>query len=168
MATVDRFKDEGWAGLAARLLATAGQPAATRVLVVDDHLLFAEMLTLALETGGSFEVVGHARNGREAVELAAWLRPDVVVMDLQMPVLDGIAATPRVLAAAPRARVVVVSSSDAPEDRLRAREAGAIAFLGKDSSADDLVRAIERVVLQVVPLRPRRPASPSADRPAMF
>lgn len=167
MHTADRFRDEGWAGLAARLLALEPQPAATRVLVVDDHLLFAEMLSLALEVGGHFQVVGHARNGREAVELAAWLRPDVVVMDLQMPVLDGIAATPRVLAAAPGARVVVVSSSDAPEDRLRAREAGAIAFLGKDSSTDDLVRAIERVVLEVVPLRPRRPASPAAERQVM-
>jgi DNA-binding NarL/FixJ family response regulator len=165
MGTIDHFRDDGWAGLAARLLAEP--PASARVLVVDDHLLFAEMLTLALELEGRLTVVGHARNGREAVELAAWLRPDVVVMDLQMPVLDGIAATPRVLAAAPRARVVVVSSSDDPADRVRAREAGAVAFIGKDSSADDLVRAIERVVFAVVPLHPRTPASPSAERPAM-
>jgi DNA-binding NarL/FixJ family response regulator len=166
MATVDHFGDEGWAGLAARLFDVAQQPASARVLVVDDHLLFAEMLTLALEVGGSFEVVGHARNGREAVELAAWLRPDVVVMDLQMPVLDGIAATPRVIAAAPGARVVVVSSSESPEDRVRAREAGALAFLGKGSSTDDLVRAIERIVFRVLPFRPRPPASGSAGRPA--
>jgi DNA-binding NarL/FixJ family response regulator len=167
MATVDHFRDEGWAGLAARLLHGAEEQPSARVLVVDDHLLFAEMLTLALELGGHFEVVGHARNGREAVELAAWSRPDVVVMDLQMPVLDGVAATPRVLAAAPRARVIMVSSSEDPADRVRAREAGAIAFLGKDASTDDLVRAIERVVFQVVPLRPRIDAVPTAERPSM-
>jgi DNA-binding NarL/FixJ family response regulator len=165
MATIDHFRDEGWAGLAARLLVEP--PASARVLVVDDHLLFAEMLSLALEIEGRFTVVGHARNGHEAAELAAWLRPDIVVMDLQMPVLDGIAATPRVLAAAPGARVVVVSSSEDPADRLRAREAGAIAFIGKDSSTDDLVRSIERAVFRVVPLRPRVTESPSADHQVM-
>jgi DNA-binding NarL/FixJ family response regulator len=163
MAANDVFRDEGWAGLAARLLDTA----TVRVLVVDDHLLFADMLTLALELEGRFEVIGHARNGREAVERAAWLRPDVVVMDIQMPVLDGIEATPLVLAAAPGTRVVVVSSSESPEDRRRAREAGAVAFLGKESSTDELVKALERVAFRVVPLRRRRSARDSADPPSM-
>ena len=164
MATVD-FRDQGWYALAARLLGAAEQPARARVLVVDDHLLFAEMVTLALEVGGRFDVVGHARDGREAIELAAWLRPDVVVMDVQMPVLDGIEATPRVLAAAPGTRVAVVSSSETPEARARAREAGAIAFLGKETSADDLVRALERVVFAVVPLRPHGSGLSSAAHP---
>ena len=164
MAAMDAFSDEGWAGLGARLRAAVEPRTPARALVVDDHLLFAEMLTLALELGGRFEVVGHARDGREAIEQAAWLRPDVVVMDVQMPVLDGIEATPRVLAAAPGTKVVVVSSSQSPDDRRRAREAGALAFLGKGASTDELVRALERVVFQVVPLRPRR-APDSADRP---
>jgi DNA-binding NarL/FixJ family response regulator len=164
MAAIDGLGNEGWQALAARPLDTVVQPATARVLIVDDQLLFAEMLTLALELDGPFEVVGHAKNGREAIELAAWLRPDVVVMDIQMPVLDGIAATPLVLAAAPGTRVVVVSSSDAPEDPVRAREAGAAAFLGKNASSEDLVRSIERVAFQVVPLRPRASgSSPSAD-----
>jgi two-component system, NarL family, response regulator LiaR len=167
MTAIDAFRDEGWAGLAARLFAEPERPEPVRVLVVDDHVLFAEMLALALDLDGSFDVVGHARNGHEAIEQAAWLRPDLVVMDVQMPVLDGIDATPLVLAAAPRAKVVVVSSSQAPEDRRRAREAGAVAFLGKEASTDELVRALERVVFQVVPLRRRRPPSASADQPSM-
>jgi DNA-binding NarL/FixJ family response regulator len=164
MAAMGVFRDEGWAGLAARLLHTAGEPAPIRVLVVDDHVLFAEMLTLALDLGDCFEVVGHARDGSQAVEQAAWLRPDVVVMDLQMPVLDGIEATPRVLAAAPGAKVIVVSSSQSTDDRRRALDAGAVAFLRKESAVEDLVRALEDVVFQVVPLAPRRSARDSADQ----
>ena len=167
MAAIDAFREAGPFGLAARLLALSDQRAA-RVLVVDDHRLFAEMLTLALETGGRFEVVGHARDGREAVEEAAWLRPDVVLMDLQMPVLDGIEATRRVLAAVPGTRVVVVSASRSDEDRRRALDVGAVAFLGKESSVDELVSALERVLFKVVPLRPRCRDSGSADRPALF
>jgi DNA-binding NarL/FixJ family response regulator len=165
MAAMDVFKEEGWAGLAARLLQAVHEQRAVRVLVVDDHVLFAEMLTLALELGGRFQVVGHAHDGRQAIEEAAWLRPDVVLMDVQMPVLDGIEATPRVLAAAPGTKVIVVSSSQSADDRRRAREAGAVAFLGKESSVDDLVRALERVVFQVVRLRPRS-THDSADQPS--
>jgi NarL family two-component system response regulator LiaR len=167
MAANDAFRDEGWAGLAARLFATAERPEPIRVLIVDDHLLFAEMLALALDLSGRFEVVGHALNGHDAIEQAAWLRPDVVVMDVEMPVLDGLAATPRVLAAAPAAKVVIVSSSKSPDDRRRAVEAGAVAFLGKEASTDKLARALENVMCRVVALRPRRTASDSADRPSM-
>ena len=157
MAAIDAFRDEDWAGLAARLFAAAERPEPARVLIVDDHRLFAEMLALALDISGSFEVVGHAANGRDAIEEAAWLRPDVVLMDLEMPVLDGIAATPRVLAAAPGSKVVVVSSSTSDVDRRRALDAGAEAFLGKQASTDELVQALEQVVFRVVPLR--RPAA---------
>jgi DNA-binding NarL/FixJ family response regulator len=167
MAAIDAFRDEGWAGLAARLFAEAERPQPIRVLVVDDHLLFAEMLALALDLSGRFEVVGQASNGREAIEQAAWLRPDVVVMDIEMPVLDGIAATPRVLAAAPGAKVVIVSSSKSPGDRHRAARAGAVAFLGKNASTDELARALENVMCQVVPLRPRGTTSKPADQSAM-
>ena len=167
MAAIDAFRDEGWAGLAARLFAEAERPKPIRVLVVDDHLLFTEMLALALDLSGRFEVVGQASNGREAIERAAWLRPDVVVMDVEMPVLDGITATPRVLAAAPGAKIVIVSSSKSPDDRRRAAQAGAVAFLGKNASTDELARALENVMCQVVPIRPRGKTSRSADQSAM-
>jgi DNA-binding NarL/FixJ family response regulator len=167
MAAIDAFRDEGWAGLAARLFAEAERPQPIRVLIVDDHLLFAEMLALALDLSGRFEVVGHAPNGRDAIEQAAWLRPDVVVMDVEMPVLDGIEATPRVLAAAPGAKVVMVSSSKSTDDRHRAVKAGAVAFLGKESSTDELARALENVMCRVVPLRPRRSTLSSADQSPM-
>ena len=167
MAAIDAFRDEGWAGLAARLFAEEERPQPIRVLIVDDHLLFAEMLALALDLSGRFEVVGQASNGHDAIEQAAWLRPDVVVMDLEMPVLDGIAATPRVLAAAPGAKVVMVSSSKSQDDRRRAVQAGAVAFLGKDTSTDELARALENVMCTVVPLRPRRSTPSSANHTAM-
>lgn len=165
MGTIHTFEQEGLYSIAARYLEADRRQAMIRVLVVDDHLLFAQMLTLALETHVRFEVVGHARNGAEAVELAAWLRPDLILMDLEMPVLDGIEATRRVRAAAPGARVVIVSSSDSPEDQARAREAGAVAYLTKQSSLDDLVSAVELVVCPVIPLRPGLEADASADLP---
>lgn len=163
MAAIDAFRDEGWAGLAARLFAESERAQRIRVLIVDDHVLFAEMLALALDLSGRFEVVGQAHNGRDAIERAAWLRPDVVVMDVEMPVLDGVAATPRVLAAAPGARVVIVSSSRSPDDVRGAIKAGAVAFLGKDASTEELARTLENVVCQVVPLR-RRESTPRLGR----
>ena len=167
MAAIDGFREEGWTGLAARLFAEAGRPRPPRVLIVDDHLLFAEMLALALNLSGRFEVVGQAANGRDAIEQAAWLRPDVVVMDVEMPVLDGIAATPRILAAAPGAKVVIVSSSKAPEDRRRAAQAGAVNFLGKDASTEELARALASVTCQVVPLRPGGSTAHPAEQSSM-
>ena len=165
MAASERFRESGRFGLAARLLAVAGHRLTT-VLVVDDHPPFAEGLTLALEAGGRFRVVGQARDGREALEEAAWLRPDVVVMDVQMPILDGIEATRHVRAAVPGTRIVVVSSSHSHEDRRRALEAGATAFLAKGPSLEELVRGLERVVFDVIPLRPRPPRFHSADQPS--
>jgi DNA-binding NarL/FixJ family response regulator len=160
------FKHESWAGLAARLLKIIDEPARASALVVDDDAAYAELLTFALELSDRFTVVGHAVDGRDAIEQAAWLRPEVVLMDVQMPGLDGISATPRVLAAAPRTKVVMVSSSQSLEDRIRAREAGAIGFLDKYAPPDELVHELERLMFPVVPLTPRRPEQDSADRPA--
>ena len=164
MAANGVFRDESWAGLAARLLGAAAGPARVGVLVVDDDESFTELLELTLELSDRFAVVGHARNGRQAIEQAAWLRPELVLMDVQMPVLDGIAATPRVLAAAPKTKVVVVSSSESADDRRRAREAGAIAFFGKQAPLDELVRDLSRLVFRVVPLTRRPVGADSADR----
>src|SRR5687767_5869746 len=101
MTALERFGEDGWYSRSARLSQSPAPPAPIRVLIVDDHFLLAEMLAMMLEIDDGYEVVGHAHDGREAVELAAWLRPDVVLMDFRMPVLDGIEATPRVLAASP-------------------------------------------------------------------
>jgi DNA-binding NarL/FixJ family response regulator len=126
-----------------------------RVLIADDHTLFAEALALALRTDPRFEIVGLAENGREAVDLASSLQPDVVLMDLHMPVMDGIEATRR-LRLASRSRVVVVTASTSPEDGARAREAGACAYIRKWASSDDLREAVLEATADLVPFRNRR------------
>jgi DNA-binding NarL/FixJ family response regulator len=112
-----------------------------RVLIADDHQLFAEALTLALDTDPRLEVVGCARDGREVVELARELEPDVILMDLDMPVLDGVTATRKLLKTGP-ARVVILTASTHPEDEQRARDAGASAYLTKGCSAAEVIEAI--------------------------
>jgi DNA-binding NarL/FixJ family response regulator len=113
-----------------------------RVLIADDQRLFAEALEAILTTDGRIAVVGRAANGEEAVALARDDRPDVVLMDIAMPVLDGIAATAAIASVSPETRVVVLTGSDAPEDITRARAAGAAGYVTKDQVAGDLVRAI--------------------------
>ncbi len=113
-----------------------------RVLIADDQRLFAEALEAILTTDGRIVVVGRAANGEEAVALALGDRPDVVLMDIAMPVLDGIAATEAIAVDAPETRVVVLTGSEAPEDITRARAAGAAGYVTKDQVAGDLVRAI--------------------------
>jgi DNA-binding NarL/FixJ family response regulator len=109
-----------------------------RVLVADDHRLFAESLTIMLEVEPRIEVVGYAADGREAVALAAILSPDVVVMDLDMPVMDGIEATVGVRRSAPGAKVVILTGSRDERDAERARQAGATAYLSKEASVERL------------------------------
>jgi DNA-binding NarL/FixJ family response regulator len=121
-----------------------------RVLIADDHLLFAEALTLALETDSRLEVVGHARDGGEVVELARELEPDVILMDLEMPVLDGVTATRRLLKASP-ARVAILTASTRPEDAVRAKDAGAAAYLTKDRSMYEIAEAVRELAPPVVP-----------------
>jgi DNA-binding NarL/FixJ family response regulator len=101
------------------------------VLVVDDDQLFAQWLVEALTQDGRVAVVGRAENGREAVELALWLGPDVVLMDVAMPVMDGLDATRILRRALPSTPVVLISSSASDEDRRRAGEVGAHALLPK-------------------------------------
>jgi DNA-binding NarL/FixJ family response regulator len=112
-----------------------------RVLVVDDDPLYAEAATAILGTDGRIEVVGRAANGQEAVERALALQPDVVLMDINMPVLDGIAATRRLRRALPSARVVLVSASTVDWDWKRIREAGAFASVAKALPGEALVEA---------------------------
>jgi DNA-binding NarL/FixJ family response regulator len=113
-----------------------------RVLIVDDHTLFAEAVQAVLSLDPRIEVVGTAKDGAEGVELAATLAPDVVLMDISMPVLDGFEATEQIAAAAPGARVLVLSGSNASDDVDRARRAGAVAYATKDRIAAELVQSI--------------------------
>ena len=113
-----------------------------RVLVVDDHQLFAQGLTTVLAQDGRFEVVGTAATGREAVKLAKTAAADVVLMDMSMPVLDGPAATRRLLALDPAPRVIVVSGHTDRLAREAALEAGATAYLTKSEAFDALADTI--------------------------
>lgn len=113
-----------------------------RVLVADDQALFREALTTLLEVQSGIEVVGEAANGEEAVRSSAELRPDVVLMDLRMPVLDGIAATARLRAEQPAVRVLALTTFDDDEDVFAALRAGAVGYLLKDVSSAKLVEAL--------------------------
>ncbi len=115
-----------------------------RVLLVDDDPAFAELIKCVLKLDGT-EVLDHALDGAEGVELALNLEPDVVLMDVRMPVMDGFEATRRIVAAIPTMRVLVVSSSRHLEDVERAREAGAIGYLPKDRVMADLREWLERL-----------------------
>jgi DNA-binding NarL/FixJ family response regulator len=112
------------------------------VLVVDDHALFAEALMLTLGIDERIEVVGSASSGVEGVSLAEALRPDVVLMDVHMPSMDGIEATRRVRRVSPTTRVVIVTAARSPQIALHALAAGAERCLTKDTSAVKLIDAI--------------------------
>ncbi|GAA1771355.1 response regulator transcription factor [Agromyces humatus] len=114
-----------------------------RVLVADDQALFREALTTLLEVQPGIEVVGEAGNGDEAVRRSARLHPDVVLMDLRMPVLDGIAATARIRAEQPEVRVLALTTFDDDDDVFAALRAGAVGYLLKDVSSVRLVEALD-------------------------
>jgi DNA-binding NarL/FixJ family response regulator len=113
-----------------------------RVLLVDDQALFREALATLLEVRPEVEVVGGAANGAEALARVAELGPDVVLMDLHMPVLDGIAATRRLRVEHPAVRVLALTTFDDDEDVFAALRAGAVGYLLKDVSGDRLVEAL--------------------------
>jgi DNA-binding NarL/FixJ family response regulator len=113
-----------------------------RVLLVDDQALFREALATLLSVRDDIEVVGEAGNGSDALLRAAELTPDVVLMDLRMPVLDGVAATRRLRAEHPGVRVIALTTFDDDEDVFAALRAGAVGYLLKDVSSARLVEAI--------------------------
>ena len=121
-----------------------------RVLIADDHQLFAEALEAILATDDRIEIAGHARDGAQAVEQARALRPDVVLMDISMPVLDGFAATRRIREEHGAAAVLMLTGSNARGDVDRAREAGAAGYVTKDRIAAELVEAILEVAPRTV------------------
>ena len=116
-----------------------------RVLLADDHALYAETLELLLAFDDRIEVVGRAASGAEAIALAVGLRPDVILMDVHMPCLDGITATRTVKALLPGIQVVMLSSSAAAEDVERARVAGASGYLTKDAAGPAITAEVARV-----------------------
>ena len=119
-------------------------PYRVRVVVADDHPLFVESLVVLLGADPRLDVVGVAENGAEAVELARELRPDVVLMDVHMPRVDGIEATRAIVAELRGVRVVMLSSSSAVEDVERARAAGADAYVTKDAAATAITSEVLR------------------------
>ena len=114
---------------------------AIRVVVVDDHPIVRSGIVGMLSLEPDFEVVGEANDGAEAVALVAELNPDVVLMDLRMPGMDGVAATKAILAAS-KARILVVTTYDTDADILRAVEGGATGYLLKDSPIETLVNGV--------------------------
>ncbi|MFG1925421.1 response regulator [Cryptosporangium sp. NPDC048952] len=113
-----------------------------RVLLVDDQRLFREALAMLLSVRDDVDVVGEAGDGAQAVDLAARLDPDVVLMDLRMPGMDGITATRRLRADHPRTQVIALTTFDDDADVFAAIRAGAIGYLLKDASSDRLIEAI--------------------------
>src|SRR5688572_33035240 len=115
-----------------------------RVLIVDDHPLTREALATLL-AGSGFEVVGQAADGEEAISLAGTLRPDLVLLDLSMPGLDGLGALPRLRGAAPDCEVVVLTASGTEENLLAAIRAGAAGYLLKSEPPDRIVAFLRGV-----------------------
>ena len=150
---------------------------AKRVLLVDDHRLVREGLRRTLEDAG-FDVVGEAENGADGVDLAEQLRPHVVLMDVSMPVVDGITATRRMRSRAPDAHVVVLTMHADSDLVEKARAAGAAGYILKDASGEEVVTAVRRaidgqrtispgVARAATPVAPDGTDEPTADAPAL-
>jgi DNA-binding NarL/FixJ family response regulator len=127
------------------------KPRPLRVLIADDHRLFAEALEAILASDDRIEVVGQAGDGSEAVELARRLGPDVVLMDVSMPVLDGFEATREIRATSDDTRVLMLTGSNSRDDVDRSREAGASGYVTKDRIASELVATIVEVTRRRLP-----------------
>jgi DNA-binding NarL/FixJ family response regulator len=121
-------------------------PTEASVLVVDDHALFRTGVANIINQEPDLRVVAEAANGAEAVEAYERVQPDVILLDLRMPVMEGVEAVRRIRARDPRARVIVLTTYDTDEEISRALKAGAKAYVLKDISADDLVGCIRDVL----------------------
>jgi DNA-binding NarL/FixJ family response regulator len=133
-----------------------------RLLVADDHPLIRQGLRVSLTDQG-FDVVAEAEDGRSAVDLALEHRPDVVVMDIGMPDLDGLEATRRILSARPAARVLVLTGHDDEEMRDAARAAGARAFVVKSAPTQELTDTVRALARGESPLDPQAGAGVRRD-----
>jgi DNA-binding NarL/FixJ family response regulator len=130
----------------------------TRLLIADDHHIVREGLRALITLDPEFEVVGEAENGADAVRLARQLRPDVVLMDLLMPELDGVAATAAIRDEVPETEVLVLTGLNGDRSVVEAVQAGAIGYLLKDIAADELRRAIKAAAGGSVQLSPQAAA----------
>lgn len=115
------------------------------VLLAEDHAVVRQGLCTLLQSDGHFEVIGQAQTGREAVALATSLSPDVILMDIAMPVLNGLAATQQILAAHPAAKIIILSAHSDDEYIERMTSVGVAGFLEKQTSAEVLAKAIQEV-----------------------
>ncbi len=127
----------------------------TRVVLVDDHALVRVGLRSLLEAGGEISVVGEASDGAEAVDVVLREEPDVVLMDLSMPEVDGVEATRRITATRPDARVLVLTSFRDRERVQQVLAAGAIGYVLKDAAPAELLQAVRDAAGGLVPLDPR-------------
>jgi DNA-binding NarL/FixJ family response regulator len=117
-------------------------PKKTTILLAEDHAIVRQGLRALLQAEGGFLIIGEARTGREAVEMAHRLKPDITVMDIAMPVLNGLEATRQILHLNPAAKVVILSAHSDDEYIERLSAAGAAGFLEKQTSADVLAKAL--------------------------
>ena len=146
-----------------------------RILIADDHSLFRDGLRSLLQSQGH-EVIAEARNGREAIELAHEKKPDIVLMDVSMPELDGIAATRAIAADLPDVKVIILTASDDSVSLFDAIKSGAQGYLLKNLEADDFFSLLDRAAHGEPALTPAfarrlltefaRPAEPAAPAPA--
>jgi NarL family two-component system response regulator LiaR len=116
-----------------------------QIIIADDHSIVRKGIRALLATEPDIQVIGEAADGKEAVTMAQQLRPDVILMDLVMPKMDGIAATAQISANQPKSRILVLTSFAADDKVFPAIKAGALGYLLKDSSPEDLVRSIRQV-----------------------
>jgi DNA-binding NarL/FixJ family response regulator len=116
------------------------------LLLVDDHKLFRQGLRALLQIEEDIEIIGEAENGRQAVQMAKEYQPDIVVMDIAMPVLNGLEATRQIVHEVPSSKVIILSCHDDDEYVQQLTDAGAAGYLVKQAAVDDLVKAIHEAV----------------------
>ena len=119
----------------------------TRILLADDHLVVRMGLALMIGRQNDMQLVGEAENGEEAVRLVGELHPDVTIMDLQMPVMDGATATQKIIAENPSAKILILTTFGATADAARALDEGALGAISKDSTQDRLLTAIRATAM---------------------
>jgi two-component system, NarL family, response regulator NreC len=117
----------------------------SRILIVDDHSIVRDGLAVLIEREPGMKVVGFAGSGEEAVTVTQRLKPDLIIMDLMLPALNGIDATQRIIAEFPRIRIIALSACHTPEQVCRVLRAGALGFVLKTAAATELLRAVQVV-----------------------